>query len=148
MPAEALKVMRYKLQALVKHNKMVPCLISFVLLSYPNSSSFSFLFCVVDILRTLQGNTRKFQGRNVLFPCMRTVQELNQLYSERSLTSQFVPSGGAGVAGQEHTLAQTPQGPATATFPVQGHPACAMSVSFLFCYSTTESEGFHMFIKY
>lgn len=30
----------------------------------------------------------------------------------------------------------------------QGHPACTMPVSFLFCYSTTMREGFHMFIRY
>lgn len=53
--------------------------------------------------------------------------------------SQFAPYGSAGVAGQAHTLAQTPQGPATATFPVQGHPACTMPVSFLFCYSAPAS---------
>lgn len=35
---------------------------------------------------------------------MKAVQELNGLFSEQSLTSQFVPYGGAGAAGQAHTL--------------------------------------------
>lgn len=52
--------------------------------------------------------------------------------------------------GWTDALVQTPQGLAMATFPVQGHrhPACTLPVSFLFCYSATTREGFHMFIKY
>lgn len=44
MPVEALKVMRCKLQALIQHNEMVPCLISSILLSYPQQTEFQQLF--------------------------------------------------------------------------------------------------------